>query len=95
MSTRVINGFTYSLSDKPNKKLKVTVDSKVIHFGSSEYEHFFDQTKLLPTKLNHGDEKRRKAYLTRASKIKDKDGNLTVDNPTSANYHSVRVLWNG
>jgi hypothetical protein len=95
MSTRVINGFTYSLSDKPNKKLKVIVDGKVIHFGDSRYEHFFDSTKLLPTKLNHGDEKRRKEYLARASKIKDKDGNLTVNDPTSANYHSVRVLWNG
>jgi len=95
MSTRVINGYTYSISDKPNKKLKVTVDSKVIHFGDSRYEHFFDKTGLLPKSQNHGDEKRRKDYLTRASKIKDKNSNLTVDNPNSANYHAYRILWGG
>ena len=26
--------------------------------------------------------------------IKDKKGNLTYKNPESANYYSVRLLWN-
>ncbi len=93
MTSKVIDGYTYSLSDNKNKKLKVVVDGKTIHFGDSRYEHYKDKTGLLPKSQNHGDEKRRTDYLTRSSKIKDKDGNLTVNNPKSANYHSVRILW--
>ena len=56
-------------------------------------EHFFDKTKLLPKKLNHGDKKRQKNYLTRSAGIKNKEGKLTKDIPSSPNYHSRRILW--
>ena len=94
MTSKVIDGYTYSLSTNKNKKLKVVVGSKTIHFGDARYEHFKDSTMLLPKSQNHGDEKRRQAYLNRASKIKDATG-LAMNNPKSANYHAVRVLWNG
>jgi hypothetical protein len=94
MTSKVIDGYTYSLSTNKNKKLKVIVGSKTIHFGDTRYEHFFDKTGLLPKSQNHGDEKRRQAYLNRASKIKDSTG-LAMNNPKSANYHAVRILWNG
>ena len=37
----------------------------------------------------------RKSYLARAKGIKNKQGELTYKNKNSANYWSVRVLWNG
>lgn len=94
MTSKVIDGYTYSLSTNKNKKLKVIVGSKTIHFGDARYEHFFDKSQLLPKSQNHGDEKRRKAYLDRATKIKDSTG-LAMNNPKSANYHAVRILWDG
>ena len=94
MASKVIEGYTYSLSTNKNKKLKVVVDGKTIHFGDTRYEHYFDKTGLLPKLQNHLDDKRRKAYLDRASKIKDSTG-LAMNNPKSANYHAVRILWNG
>jgi hypothetical protein len=92
MASKVIDGYTYSLSDNKNKKLKVVVDGKTIHFGDNRYEHFFDKTGLLPKSQNHGDAKRRTSYLTRASKIKDSTG-LAANNPKSANYHAIKILW--
>jgi hypothetical protein len=95
MSSKTIDGYTYSLSTNKNKKLKVVVDNKTIHFGDSRYpEHFFDRTGLLPKSNNHGDEKRKASYLARASKIKDSTG-LAKNNPKSANYHAIRILWDG
>jgi hypothetical protein len=88
-----INGYEYELSDNKNKKLKVIVNNKVIHFGQTGYSHYFDKTKLLNPELNHLDKDRRKRYLARASKIKDKNHNLTADDPDSPNYHSIRILW--
>jgi len=55
-------------------------------------EHFKDKTGIWKN-LNHGDEKRRKSYISRSKGIKDKEGNLTYKNPLSSNYHSIRVLW--
>ena len=95
-----INGIEYQLSEKKNKKLKAYVNEKWVHFGGGGagtdkiYEHFFDKTGLLPKSLNHQDEKRRELYLKRASKIKDKEGNLTAKDINSPNYHALRILWN-
>ena len=88
-----INGYDYQISNKPNKKLKVVVNNKTIHFGDSRYEHYFDKTGLLDKKLNHNDDIRRANYLKRAKGIKDKNGELTYLNPESATYHAVRILW--
>ncbi len=90
-----IGKYEYFISDKPAKKLYVLVDGRKIYFGDTKYTHFKDATGLLPKSQNHGDEVRRKSYLARASKIKDKSGNLTSTNPSSPNYHALRILWQG
>ena len=58
---------------------------KLIHFGDSRFQDF----------TQHKDEKRRKSYLARARGIKNKKGELTWKDKNSANYYSVRLLWNG
>ena len=58
---------------------------KKIGFGDKNYEDF----------TQHKDEKRRKSYLARAKGIKNKKGELTWKDKNSANYYSVRYLWNG
>lgn len=88
-----IGKYNYELSEKKDKKLKVKVNNKVIHFGQIGYEHYFDKTGLLNKKLNHKDKERRKRYLLRAKNIKDKSGKLTATNPESPNYHSINILW--
>lgn len=86
-------GYQYLRSERKYKKLKVFVNGHWIHFGDRRFQHFHDQTGLLPKALNHGDEKRRASYRARAEGIRDGRGRLTVDDPTSANYHAVRMLW--
>lgn len=41
----------------------------------------------------HKDKKRRNSYLKRSAGIRDKNGNLTKDDPFSANYWARRILW--
>ena len=88
----------YSLSTRKNKKLMTTVltpSGKLerVHFGDSRHEHFFDRTGLLPLRLNHGDDQRRRLYLARSKHIRDANGRLTALDPSSPNYHARRVLW--
>ena len=87
-----IGKYTYSKSTRPDKKLMTTVNGKVIHFGSSSMEHFKDKTGIWKQK-DHNDKERRTNYLRRTSGIKNKQGQLTKDIPTSANYHARRILW--
>jgi len=82
----LINGFNYTLSNRKNKKLQVRVGNKVIHFGDRRYGHFEDLTGLVAS-LNHYDYKRRDNYLRRA------EGQGTANDPYSANYHAMRILW--
>lgn len=56
---------------------------KKVHFSSPKYEDY----------LIHKDEERRKKYLARAKKIKNKAGELTFENPESPNFWSVNLLW--
>ena len=76
-------------SKAKNKKYSVYVmkdgKKKLIHFGDSRYLDF----------TQHKDEKRRKSYLARAKGIKNKKGELTYKDKNSANYYSVKYLWNG
>jgi len=88
-----INGIEYQLSEKKNKKLKAYVNGKWVHFGQKGYEHYFDKTGLLPKSENHLDEKRRELYLKRASKITNKDKDLTAKDINSPNYHAIKILW--
>ena len=71
-------------SNRKNKKYMVTLKNEdKIHFGDNRYEDF----------LTHKDWKRRIRYRKRASKIKDKYGNLTYKDPTHANFWSYQLLW--
>jgi hypothetical protein len=84
-----INGYDYQLSNRKYKKLKVFVNGKWVHFGDNRYDHYYDKTGLLPKSMNHKDEKRRLNYLKRAM------GQANADDPNSASWHAVRLLWNG
>jgi len=71
-------------SNRMNKKYIVTLkNGKKIHFGDDRYEDY----------LTHQDTKRRTQYRKRASKIKDKKGNLTYKDKNSANFWSYQLLW--
>jgi len=56
---------------------------KLVKFGLRGMEDF----------TQHKDSKRRANYLARSGGIKDKDGNLTKNDPFSANYWARKVLW--
>ena len=87
-----VGNYTYEKSTRSDKKLMVEVKGKTIHFGARSMQHFKDKTGIWKSK-DHGDKERRKSYLARAKGIKKKDGSLAWKDPTSANYHAVRVLW--
>ena len=71
-------------STRKNNKYMVTLKSgKKVHFGSTKYADY----------LTHKDKDRRDKYLARATKIKNKQGELTYNNPESANFWSVNLLW--
>ena len=73
-------------SKRKNNKYVVTLPGgKNLHFGSSQYPDF----------LIHKDVERKDKYLARAKKIKNKKGELTYENPESANFWSVNLLWSG
>ena len=91
-----IGNYDYEKSTRKDKKLMVRVEGKLIHFGSKIplMEHYKDKTKIYK-ELDHLDEKRRQMYIARASGIKNKKGELTKDDPTTANFHALRILWMG
>tara|TARA_R110000782_G_scaffold47511_2_gene104486 strand:- start:564 stop:842 length:279 start_codon:yes stop_codon:yes gene_type:complete len=91
---KTIGGYTYKKSNVAGKKLSVVVNGKIINFGDSSMDHYKDKTGIWKSK-DHLDEKRRKSYLARSGGIKRKDGTLTKNDPTSSNYHSRKILWNG
>ena len=68
---------------KNNKYVVKLPGGKNLHFGSSQYPDF----------LIHKDNERKEKYLSRAMKIKNKKGELTYENPESANFWSVNLLW--
>ena len=71
-------------STRKNNKYMATLPSgKKVHFGSPKY----------PDYTIHKDKERRDKYLSRATKIKNKQGELTYTNPEFSNYWSVNLLW--
>ena len=68
---------------KNNKYMATLPGGKKVHFGSPKY----------PDYTIHKDKERRDKYLSRAMKIKNKQGELTYNNPESANYWSINLLW--
>lgn len=75
---------TLTYSKRKNNKYMVTLpESKKVHFGSPKY----------PNYLIHKDEERRDRYLSRATKIKNKQGEFTHNNKESPNFWSTKLLW--
>ena len=70
-------------SRKNNKYMVKLPGGKKVHFGSPKYEDY----------TIHKDKERRDKYLSRATKIKNKKGELTYTNPESSNFWSVHLLW--
>ena len=71
-------------SKRKNNKYMVTLpEGKKVHFGSTKY----------PDYLFHKDEERRDRYLSRATKIKNRQGEFTHDIIESPNYWSTKLLW--
>jgi CRISPR/Cas system CMR subunit Cmr4 (Cas7 group RAMP superfamily) len=65
----------------------------VMKDGKKRLIHFGD--KSMSDYRLHKDEKRRKNYLARATKIKNKAGEYTYKDKNSPNYYSVKYLWAG
>ena len=66
------------------KKFAALTPRGWVHFGDTRYKDY----------TQHKDKARRLAYLKRASRIRDKRGRLTINNPYSPNYYAARYLWN-
>jgi len=82
-------------SNKKNKKYQIETNNGIVHFGDKRYEQFEDTSGLgLYSHLNHKDKARNKNYCSRAMGIKNKKNQFTYNDPSSANYYSVRLLWN-
>jgi len=73
----------FGVSKNKNKRFYVIYQAKKINFGSKNGSTFYD----------HKDKTKRKAWYARHSKIKDKSGNLVINNPLSASYWSANLLW--
>ena len=83
-SAKKLGAESLDYSTRKNNKYMATLQSgKKVHFGSPKY----------PDYLIHKDKEKRDKYLARATKIKNKQGELTYNNPESANYWSTRLLW--
>jgi hypothetical protein len=84
-----VSFISVELSDRKDKKLKLIYyddneNIKTVHFGSKGSETFLD----------HNDEKKRKAYIARHSKILLKDGTRAIDKKYSSAWFSMNILWN-
>ena len=65
------------------KRLYVIYDNKKINFGSDVGSTFID----------HNDDKKRKAWRARHSKIKNKGGQFAYKLKTSPSFWSYNLLW--
>lgn len=71
-------------SDRPNKKKMVLAKKgdkvKLVHYGHTGYKHNYSKGA-------------KKNYLTRSAGIRNKSGELTMNDKFSANYWARRDLW--
>lgn len=72
-----------SLSEKPNKKIRVIIDNKVIHFGDKRSQTF----------LEGASESKRKAYKARHERVLLKDGRRAIDVKYTPAWLSYHILW--
>ena len=73
---------SFNYSKRKNLKYVIEYNDKKIHFGSAKTEDY----------ITHHDKDRRRKYLNKAKKIKDKDGRLTYKLPFYPNFWSVNLL---
>jgi hypothetical protein len=73
----------FGKSSVKGKRFFVEYQGKRINFGSKTGSTFID----------HGDKRVRDAWYARHSKIKDKDGNLVINDKRSASWWAARLLW--
>ena len=72
----------FGISKAKNKRFYVVYDGKIIYFGSRIGKAFID----------HHDEKKRKAWQSRHSKIL-KNGKPAYKDKTSPEYYNWRLTW--
>ena len=73
----------FGVSKVKNKRFYVVYGGRKINFGLKNGSTFID----------HHDEKKRKAWVARHSKIKKKDGSYAYKDKTSPSYWSRAILW--
>jgi hypothetical protein len=78
---------------KGKKLMTITPKGKLIHFGSSQYDHYFDETGIWKDK-DHKDKERMKNYVKRHSAIETKDGGKAIEDLEQPASWSLWVLWN-
>jgi hypothetical protein len=76
---------TIEISNRQNKRFKITTDDNVIHFGLYPF-------KGKGTFIDHNDENLRKAWIARHSKIL-KNGKPAYLDSSSPEYYSFNLLW--
>lgn len=79
----VLGADDLQLSPNKGKRFYVIFKGKKIHFGSKNGETFID----------HGDEKKRRDWYARHSKILLKDKTRAIDNKHSPAFWSAKLLW--
>ena len=71
-------------SSQEHKKLMIQTPAGAwVHFGDNRYQDF----------TTHGDLRRRLSYCARAGAIRNEAGKLTDNDPESANFYAMRLLW--
>jgi len=75
------------ISKAKNKRFSISWLGKTVNFGVWPYSGE-------GTYLDHGDEKIKKAWQARHSKIKLKDGRLAYKVPGQPEFFSWHILWN-
>ena len=73
----------FGKSSLRDKRFYVVYNNKKIDFASKTGSTFID----------HGDKKIRDAWYARHKEIKDKQGNLVINDKSSASYWSHQILW--
>ena len=71
------------LSDKPNKKIKISINGKIIHYG--------DKNSI--TFIERNDKEKQRLYQARASKITNKNNEYTYKIRYTPNFLSFWTLW--
>lgn len=73
----------FGKSKRKDKRFYVIFNGKIINFGSKTNNTFID----------HGDVKKKNAWIARHSKIQNKNGEYVIRLKTSPDYWSYRLLW--